>query len=177
MIRDWMDWLRHESSRNKKLVAILLSVGIGVVLLAIVSIVNILSAQKDKEVIPAPVADVEKKEPEEVVKKSLPFSFPYEINQVAMAVMNKAGSKTAYAQFSMVLDCPNETAFKAMTLNRAKLVDSIFDIGGNFYLEDFSPEKTPETLTKFKAQLLEKYQHSFQAESPRELVIKDWVLN
>lgn len=185
MIKVWMDWFQHETREKKIIISILLAVGGGMTLVALTTVVLVLGAQHSPKVIhPDAVSENAHSNEENHHKESkpehasaLPFHFPYEINQVSMAVMNREGTRTAYAQFSLVLDCPSEGSQKTLSMNRAKLVDAIFDVGGNFVLEDFATPKTPETLTKLKAQLLEKYQHSFPQEAPRDLVLKDWVIN
>jgi hypothetical protein len=94
-----------------------------------------------------------------------------------MAVMNRKGTKTAYAQFSLVLDCPDEESHKTLSMNRAKLLDAIFVVGGGFYLEDFQGEKAQKSFEKFKKDLLQKYQTDFHAQAPREISLKDWFVN
>jgi flagellar basal body-associated protein FliL len=185
MIKVWLDWFQHETKEKKLIISILLAVGVGMTLVALTTIVLVLGSQNSLKVADtheAPINDhvsqeAHPSEPSGEHAKALPFHFPYEINQISMAMMNRQGTRTAYAMFSLVLDCPSEKALKNLSMNRAKLVDSVFDVGGNFVLEDFVAPKTPETLTKLKTQLLEKYQHSFPDEAPRDLVLKDWVIN
>jgi len=113
----------------------------------------------------------------EALPKNHIFSFPYEINQVSMAIMNRKGTKTSYVQFSLILDCPNEEAKKTLTMNRAKLLDAIFVVGSGFYLDDFNGQEASKSFDRFKTQLLEKYQSDFHAQAPREIALKDWIVN
>lgn len=185
MIKVWLDWFQHETREKKIIISILFAVGAGMTLIALTTVILVLKAQNppkalQADALPSDAHSMEEGHKETVKEghaSALPFHFPYEINQVSMAVMNREGTRTAYAQFSLVLDCPSEGSQKTLSMNRAKLVDAIFDVGGNFVLEDFATPKTPETLTKLKAQLLEKYQHSFPQEAPRDIVLKDWVIN
>ncbi|MFM8270568.1 MAG: hypothetical protein ACKN9V_10300 [Pseudomonadota bacterium] len=169
-MRDFLDWLRTAPTEKRQKAILLLSLGLVISLVALIAVILILKAQGPSQVV-APSAA-----PHEIHSKG-PYSFPYEINEVSMAVMNKKGTKTAYAQFSLVLDCPSEEAHKTLSMNRAKLLDAIFVVGGNFYLDDFQGEKAPKSFEKFKKDLLEKYKSDFHAEAPREIALKDWVVN
>jgi hypothetical protein len=175
MIRDWLDWFKSTSKNTKTFVAILLVLGIILVIVAFISIATILKAQSSHTEV---VQEQHAAHPgEQQLAKNSPYSFPYELTQVSMAVMSKKGTRTAYAQFSLTLDCPSEESQKLMAMNRAKLLDSVFLVGSNFYLDDFSPEHAPKSLKKFKTDLLEKYQEQFHSEAPREIVLKDWFIN
>lgn len=178
MMRDFFDWLRTAPPEKRQKAVLLLSIGFAILMVALVSSVLILKAQKNPadavHVTEAPEDHGAKSEGQ--VSKGV-YRFPYEINQVSMAVMNKKGTKTAYAQFSLVFDCPTEEAHKTLAMNRAKLLDAIFVVGGSFYLDDFQGEKAPKTFEKFKKDLLEKYKAEFHAEAPREISLKDWVVN
>ena len=106
-----------------------------------------------------------------------PYVFPYEIKQVSMAISNEGGTRTAYAQFTLMLDCPNEDSQKLMVLNRAKLLDSIFEVGSTMTIEQFQGVKAPEAFAFFKKRLLEIYKGQFGDLAPREVVFRDWFIN
>ncbi len=66
------------------------------------------------------------------------FAYSYEIQNVAIPLFDRVKKRTAYAQFSLILDCPSEEAKRQMELNRAKLLDSIFEVALQFQISDFS---------------------------------------
>lgn len=173
MIRDWLEWFKSTSKNTKTFVAFLLGLGIVFLIGAFISIATILKAQSNHSEV------IQEKHASHAVEpaKDSPYAFPYELTQVSMAVMSKKGSRTAYAQFSLTLDCPTEESQKLMAMNRAKLLDSVFLVGSNFYLDDFTPDHAAKALKKFKTDLLEKYQEQFHSEAPREIVLKDWFIN
>ncbi|NBW98584.1 hypothetical protein EBR03_03335 [bacterium] len=173
MLRDFFDWFRSTTPEKKKFATLWILFGILVTVMGVFGVKYVLQAQHP------PVAQESESvqhEPEEV-HASKSTGFPYEINQVSMAIMNRKGTKTAYAQFSLVITCPNEESHKSMVLNRAKLLDTIFNVGSDFYLEDFEGPKTAESLTAFKKRLPEKYQTEFSSRGPSEIVLKDWIVN
>jgi len=176
MIRDFFDWLRTAPGEKRQKAIFLLGLGILVLIGAIISTVVILKAQSPSAHGPSHGAQNEESHSLDSHSQG-PYGRPYEIDQISMAVMNRKGTKTAYAQFSLVLDCPNEESHKILAMNRAKLLDAIFVVGGNFYLDDFQGEKAPKSFEKFKKDLLEKYQAEFHAQAPREIALKDWVIN
>jgi flagellar basal body-associated protein FliL len=175
MIRNFLDWLRTAPTEKRQKALILLALGAMIFLAAIVSTVVILRAQKPGTHV-SHVSESEKSPADEEHSKG-PYDLSYEINQISMAVMNRKGTKTAYAQFSLVLDCPDEESHKTLSMNRAKLLDAIFVVGGGFYLEDFQGEKAAKSFEKFKKDLLQKYETDFHAQAPREISLKDWFIN
>lgn len=108
---------------------------------------------------------------------SAEYTYPYEIKSVSMAVMGQKGNRTAYAQFTLILDCPTEEAQKQVALHRAKLLDAIFEVGSQFYLEDFVGGNAPKSFEKFKAGLMSIYSKSFGKMAPRQVVFRDWFVN
>lgn len=179
MIRDFLDWLKTAPTDKRKKAILLLSLGFVILLIAIVSTVVILRAQNSSPETSHAAGESHDMDSAQSDKEHAkgPYSFSYEINQVSMAVMNKKGTKTAYAQFSLVLDCPNQESHKTLSMNRAKLLDAIFVVGANFYLDDFQGEKAAKSFDKLKKGLLEKFKTDFHAEAPREISLKDWVIN
>lgn len=173
MLRDFFDWFRSTTADKKKFVTLWILFGVLVTAMGAAGVKIVLQAQNPPV---AQEAELNHQEPEET-HASKPTGFPYEINQVSMAMMNRKGTKTAYAQFSLVLTCPNEQAHKSMSLNRAKLLDTIFHVGSDFYLDDFEGPKTADSLIAFKKRLLEKYQADFSSQGPSEIVLKDWIVN
>ncbi|NBX75806.1 MAG: hypothetical protein EBQ92_04565 [Proteobacteria bacterium] len=175
MLRDFLDWLRTAPYEKRQKALMLLGVGLIVLLAAVISTVIILRAQHSSTQV-SHLQDSEGAHSAETHPKG-PYSISYEINQISMAVMNRKGTKTAYAQFSLVLDCPDEESHKTLSMNRAKLLDAIFVVGGGFYLEDFQGDKAAKSFEKFKKDLLQKYEADFHAQAPREISLKDWFVN
>lgn len=173
MLRDFFDWFRSTTSEKKKFATLWILFGVFITVIGAYGVKTALQAQHPSV---AQESENIQQEPEEV-HAAKATGFPYEINQVSMAMMNRKGTKTAYAQFSLVITCPNEESHKSMALNRAKLLDTIFHVGSDFYLDDFEGPKTAESLTVFKKRLLEKYQTEFSSNGPSEIVLKDWIVN
>ncbi|NBT58550.1 hypothetical protein EBT16_07175 [bacterium] len=177
MIKEFLDWLRTASPEKKTKALALLGAGGVILVVAAISIVAILKAQNPGSALTHNTPENHEALAEGVHEKEGANGFPYEINQVSMAIMNRKGTKTAYAQFSLVLECPSEEVKKTMALNRAKLLDAIFVVGGNFYLDEFQGENASKTFDKFKADLLAQYKTDFKTASPSHISIKDWVIH
>ena len=175
MIRNFIDWLRNAPTEKRQKALIILGLGVIISLAAVISTVVIVKAQNPASQV-SHVSESETSHAADLRSKG-PYSLSYEINQISMAVMNRKGTKTAYAQFSLVLDCPDEESHKTLSMNRAKILDTIFVVGGGFYLEDFQGEKATKSFEKFKKDLLQKYENDFHAQAPREISLKDWFIN
>ena len=106
-----------------------------------------------------------------------PYQYPYEIKDISIVLMNKNATRTAYAQFTLILDCPDEESKKAMTLHRARLLDTIFEVGSNFYIEDFTPTSAVKSFDRFKGGIRDSYAKFFKSQAPRDVVLKDWFVN
>lgn len=174
MIRDFLDWYRSSSAEDKKKVSLLLGLGLATTFLSIISIIVILLKQA-----PAPSetinhSEVQALEADHGVQTD---KWTYELEKVSMAVMNKKGTKTAYAQFSLALNCPDEKSVQIMQQSRAKLLDGIFSVGSQFYLDDFMGELAPQSFDKFKKLLLSHYESEFLSQAPQGITLKDWSLN
>lgn len=113
----------------------------------------------------------------DVASISPEYTHVYEIKDMSVAFMNKKGTRTAYSQFTLIFDCENEECKKNMALQRAKVLDTIFEVGGEFYLEDFSPPLAPGGFAKFKSEIIVSLKKHFKSLAPREVVLKDWFLN
>lgn len=105
------------------------------------------------------------------------FQHAYEIKDMSMAILNKKGTRTAYSQFTIIFDCATEACLKAMELNRAKLINTIFEVGSDFYVEDFEAPLAKTGFKRFKDKLLEKTTEFFGKQGPHVIVFKDWVMN
>lgn len=123
--------------------------------------------------------------PEQVLETSrklashepLSFQFAYEIKDMSMAIMNKKGTRTAYSQFTLIFDCPSETCKKNLELHRAKIINAIFEVGGEFFTEDFEAPLAPKGFQRFKDGIRAKTTEYFGKSGPSLVVLKDWVMN
>lgn len=99
----------------------------------------------------------------------------YELKDVALALSKRGHQgRTSYAQFSLVLDLPSKDSKRLMELNRAKILNTIHEVGSRFNLEDF---QYPGIYGDFKSALLAQLQKEFGAEAPSALSIREWVIN
>jgi len=175
MIRDFFDWFRSAHPEDRKKVSWLIFTGIFVSFLGVVAVVFVLKKQASEKRETINHQEVSHLETQN--QAVLDEKLVYEVNKVSMAVMNKKGTRTAYAQFSLILSCPDEKSVQTMTMSRAKLLDGIFSVGSQFFLDDFVGDAAPESFAKFKRLLLDQYKNEFHAQAPKELVLKDWTLN
>lgn len=105
------------------------------------------------------------------------FSFPYEIKDMSIPLTNYKHTRSAFAQFTLILDCPTEEAKKKMVAELPKLLDTILVVGSEFYVEDFSPPLAEKGFARFKHSLRTAYSKYLSEDAPREIVIKDWFVN
>lgn len=176
-MRDFFDWFRTADPETKKKAVRLISIGVLMTFISGLAIAYVLRARSLPSSSDTKTENEAGESEQSLSHQNSSFVFPYEINQVSMAMMNRKGTQTAYAQFSLILDCPTEESKKTLAMNRAKLLDSIFVVGSSFYLDDFTGKDALKGFEKFKTQLLEKYQADFQAQAPREISLKDWIVN
>jgi hypothetical protein len=102
------------------------------------------------------------------------FAFPYEIRNVAVPLTDHRNLRSAYAQFTLVLDCPNPESHRLMELNHAKILNTLFETASTFYVEDF---ETPTGHQSFKGALQANFKVIFKDQSPRDIAFRDWVIN
>lgn len=155
----------------KKKVYFLLGAGTLGCIISLLAIVGLIRLQPHRShPVVTPVASAEHSAPREVAS----YTFPYEIRDISVQLMDRTGTRTAHVQFSISLDCPSAEAKHDMVLNRAKLLDSVFEVASQFYLEDF---QSGNGLTRLKAALKKNYDEYFKSQSPREIAINDWAMN
>lgn len=105
------------------------------------------------------------------------FEFAYEVKDMSMALLNRKGTRTAYAQFTLIFDCPDEESKHVLEMNRAKIIDGIFEVGGDFTLEEFQAPLAAKGFEKFKKNIQSRLQTQLKDQAPRLVVLKDWVMN
>jgi hypothetical protein len=113
------------------------------------------------------------------VQKRIPtaapeYAFSYEMKYLSFHLTNHKETRLAYAQLTLVLDCPDQDAQRMMQLNYAKLIDIVLRVGSTFYVEDFG---SPHGFESFKGSLLAHFKAEFKSQAPRAIVIRDWILN
>lgn len=101
------------------------------------------------------------------------FTFPYELKPLTIALSDRKKLRSAYAQFALVFDCPSEESRARMALNRAKLMNTVNEVAGQFVLDDFAASTGFAT---FKGALQANYKTLFGKDAPRQIAVKDWVM-
>lgn len=117
--------------------------------------------ESEQPTAPVPERDVE------------PFTYSFEVRGISIPLADRAATKIAYANFSLSLDCATPACKRAMELNRARLLDTLFETATRFYLEDL---QGPEGLSPFKTAIVSDLRGAFGELSPREIAIRDWVI-
>lgn len=102
------------------------------------------------------------------------FTYLYEMKDLSIALTDRRRLRTAYAQFALAFDCPSKDAQTMMGLHRAKILNTINEVAIQFTIDDF---KTPLGLQTFKGALKANYKAIFRENAPREIVIRDWLMN
>lgn len=118
---------------------------------------------------PPPDAAAEAPAPREVD----PFTYTYEVKGVSVPLADRAATRITYATFSLSLDCASPGCRRAMEINRARVLNSLYETATKFYVEDFSG---PEGLTPFKAAVSAGLRGAFGELAPRAIAIREWVI-
>ncbi len=101
----------------------------------------------------------------------------YEIKGISVGFMDRKDSRMAYSQFTLVFNCADEPCKKNLLLNHAKVLDTIFEVSSNFYVEDFVHPEANKGFSKLKSKLTEDLQKKFADLAPKGVVIQDWFMN
>jgi hypothetical protein len=100
----------------------------------------------------------------------------YEIKGVSVGFMDKKDTRMAYAQFTLIFNCADEPCKKNLLLNQAKLLDSIFEVSSNFYIEDFVHPNANQGFSRLKSKIVEELDKKFAALAPKGVSIQDWYM-
>jgi hypothetical protein len=100
----------------------------------------------------------------------------YEIKGVSVGFMDKKDTRMAYAQFTLVFNCADEACKKNLLLNQAKLLDTIFEVSSDFYIEDFVQLEATKGFTRLKSKIVEQLDKKFAALAPKTVSIQDWYM-
>ncbi len=145
---------------------------VGVVAGAAWSIHQVLTFHQGPPLFPEEVAE-EKSAAEEVPREIAHFTYGYDLRNISIPLANRTASQMAYAQFTLKLDCPSADAKRDMEINRAKILDKVFEVATGFYIEDF---KNPQGYRRFKDALTASLGSEFKQHGPRAIAIEEWVV-
>lgn len=163
----YLGFFRQAPFKTKFKLTFLACLGISACVVSIWVIVQILLLQRPKE-----IPTVNERKPAST--KPLQFAFSYEVKNVSLTITNTNNSRSGYAQFTLVFDMPNEDAKRWMVLNRARLLNMVYEVGGKFFIEDF---QAVGGLDLFKQALQLALKGTFGVHSPQQVAITDWVMN
>ena len=57
------------------------------------------------------------------------------------------------------------------------LLDSIYQVGGNYYIEDFMHPFVEKGMQRFKLAIIGHLKKNMKGEPPRAVVFRDWYMN
>jgi hypothetical protein len=101
----------------------------------------------------------------------------YELKHLSVGFMDKKETRMAYAQFSLVFNCPDEACKKNLLLHHAQILDTIFEVGSEFFVEDFVYPSATEGFSRFKSKINLQLEKKFANLAPKSVVIQDWFMN
>ena len=110
----------------------------------------------------------------ELVRDVPEFSIKYEIKAMSIPLSNRIGSRSAYAQFTVVFDCPDEETKRQMTMQRAAIRSAIYEAAAGYRVESF---QDPAGFTGFKKDIVQRILPLLQGHSPREIAFQNWLVN
>lgn len=102
------------------------------------------------------------------------FTYSYNLSPVSIALVDRRKVRTGYAQFNMVLDCPSEKSVHELSLHRAKIMSALNELAVQFNFEDF---QSPAGFARFKNAYRDILKGMFHENAPRNIVIRDWLVN
>lgn len=105
------------------------------------------------------------------------YTYAYELKDISIPLTNRKHTRSAFAQFTLILDCPNEEAKKNLTAQLPKILDAILVVGSGYYVEDFTPPLAETGFARFKTEIKTNLAAFLHSAAPREVVLKDWFVN
>lgn len=105
------------------------------------------------------------------------FSKPYEIKGLSVGFMDRKDTRMAYAQFTLVFNCLTEACKKNLVMNHARVLDTVFEVSSEFYVEDFTEPSAKQGFSQFKSKLTDHLRTKFASLAPKGVVIQEWFLN
>ena len=81
--------------------------------------------------------------------KALPTDLVYEIRNLSFSVSDKMLIRNAYVQFVLSIQCRSEECLRQLELNRAKLIDLVYEVSSPFLSRILIPPEECRTLRNF----------------------------
>lgn len=103
-----------------------------------------------------------------------PYTFRFELPNFSISLPSRKGGRTAYAQFSLVLDCPSLESRRHLELNRARLRDTVLSASMPFGQEDL---RANQGIGRYKSRLLVELRGTFGANAPRDLSLENFLVH
>ncbi len=103
-----------------------------------------------------------------------PYTFRFELPNFSISLPSKKGGRTAYAQFSLVLDCPTLASRRHLELNRARLRDTLLTASMPFGEQDL---KGNQGISRYKSRLLVELRGAFGPNAPRDLSLENFLVH
>jgi flagellar basal body-associated protein FliL len=160
--------------RNRISLGILLASAVTIVfttLLIIFMIIRIQFSRVEEVVSPEPTHEASA--PEHHEPTTAPFTLSYELQGMSISLGNRNQTLSAYAEFTLVLDCPNKDSKRWMEMNRASIRDAVYESTIAFTVEDFS---TPDGFARMKKSIVDTFKGRFGGHAPRDVAVRDWVI-
>lgn len=101
------------------------------------------------------------------------FTYAFTLENLTIAVTNRPGTRNAHAQFSLVLDCASEACLKQLKATRAKVLDTLYETALPYTTEEL---RAAGGIERLKIDLKENLVAQLGELAPREILLKDWVL-
>jgi flagellar basal body-associated protein FliL len=98
----------------------------------------------------------------------------YQLKDLTLSFSDEKTGRVAYAQFSMTLELPSVEAQRWVSLNRARLLDSLHEVAVQFQLIDI---EKPNGIVSFKKALTNQWKAHFGNAAPTTVEFQDWTLN
>ncbi len=110
----------------------------------------------------------------EPVNEGKAFDYPFEMRDVSMPLTDRRKARSAFAQFTIVFDCPTAESVAQMPAHRAKILDAILEAGTHMTTNDFGNRAGFDT---FKMHLKVLLENRLGKIAPRDVVINSWAMN
>jgi len=174
-MREFLETIRQSPKNVQISVVALWLLGSGVIAASLASIVFIFMIQT-KGKVASEVLDGEAfvKKREQEARSIMAKAFSYELKNVGVQLMSQNGARMAYAQFSLVMDCPNTRCQNMMESSRSRLLDIIFEVANDHSLEDFDGASG---ILLFKRNLLAKIREKFDDLAPQNVDVTEWIVH
>ncbi len=103
-----------------------------------------------------------------------PYTYRFELPNFSISLPSRGGGRTAYAQFSLVLDCPTLDSRRQLELNRARLRDTLLTASMPFGQEEL---RGIQGIGRYKERLLVELRTAFGANAPRDLSLENFLVH